>query len=169
MKLSLSASLSLTQKGKEEALRKVHNINERLRNVLIQLVTPQTVEQIINTRAGNNNQAGIIQLIIELINEGFIAKDGGAIASPVVTSGSGGIVQVADGFVLSEAKFLLVDFCVDSFGTQAQAFIDQIDKCKDPTSLQLCLKNIHAATQSECPNRLPALMKAIAEINKTAY
>jgi hypothetical protein len=169
MKLSLSASLSLTPKGKEEALHKVHNINERLRNVLIQLATPQTVEQIINTRAGNNNQAEVVQLIIELINGGFVAKDGGTMASPVVTSASGGSVQLTDGFILSEAKFLLVDFCVDSFGTQAQTFIDQLDGCKNATGLQLCLKNIHAATQSECSDRLPALMKAIAEINKTAY
>jgi hypothetical protein len=168
MKLSLSASLSLTPKGREEALHKVHNINERLRSVLILLGTPQTVEQIINQRIENSNQAGIVQLIIELINGGFVAKDGGTMASPVVTSASGGVVQVTEGFVLSEAKFLLVDFCVDSFGTQAQTFIDQIDGCKNPTSLQLCLKNIHAATQSQSPDLLPALMKVIAEINKTA-
>ncbi len=169
MKLSFSASLSLTPKGREEALHKVLNINERLRNVLIQLVAPQTVEQIINKRTGSSNQAEVVQCIIELINGGFVAKDGGTIDSHDITSASSGIVQLANGFVLSEAKFLLVDFCVDSFGTQAQTYIDQIEECKDPTGLQLCLKNIHAATQSKCPDLLPALMKVIAEINKTAY
>jgi hypothetical protein len=167
MKLSLSASLSLTPKGKEEALHKVHNINERLRNVLIQLVTPQTVEQIINNKAGSN-QAQVVQLIIELVNEGFVAKDGGVAAGTVVTSASGGSVQLADGFVLSEAKFLLIDFCVDSFGTQAQAFINQIEGCKNPSGLQLYLNNIHAAIQNKYADRLPVLMKAIVEINKTA-
>jgi hypothetical protein len=167
MKLSLSASLSLTPKGKEEALHKVHNINERLRSVLIQLVTPQTVEQIINNKTGSN-QAQVVQHIIELINGGFVAKDGGVAASSVDISASGGIVQLADGFVLSEAKYLLVDFCVDSFGTQAPAFINQIEGCKNPTGLQLCLNNIHAAIQSNYADRLPALTKTIAEINKTA-
>lgn len=168
MKLSLSANLILTPKGKEEALHKVHNINERLRNVLIQLVTPQTVEQLINGKTGSSNQAGVVQIIIELINGGYVAKDAGVEAGPVVTSASGGIIHLADGFILSEAKFLLVDFCVDSFGTQAQAFIDQIDGCKNPTGLQLCLNNIHASIQGKYADRLPALMKVIAEINKTA-
>jgi hypothetical protein len=169
MKLSLSANLSLTPKGKEEATSQVHNINERQRKVLIQLGTPQTVEQIINQRVGKYSQAEIVQLIIELINGGYVVKDGGPAASPVVISASGEIVQITDDFVLSEAKFLLVDFCVDSFGTRAQTYIEQIDGCKDQTSLKLCLKNIHAVTQSECPDRLPALMKAIVEIKKTAY
>jgi hypothetical protein len=168
MKLSLSASLILTPKGNEEALHKVHNINERLRNVLIQLVTPQTVEQIINNKAGGSNQAGVVQLVIELINGGFVAKDSAAEAGTVDTSASGGIVQLADDFALSVAKFLLVDFCADCFGIQAQAFVDQIGECKNPTRLQLCLNNIHAALQSKYSDRLPALMKVITEINKTA-
>jgi hypothetical protein len=167
MKLSLSARLSLTPKGKEEALHKVQNINERLRGVLIQLATPQTVEQVINSKAGSN-QAQVVQYIIELINGGFVAKDGGVAASSVELSASGGSVQLADGFVLSEARYLLVDFCVDSFGTQAQAYINQIEGCKNPAGLQLCLNNIHAASQSKYPDRLPALMKVIAEINKSA-
>ena len=168
MKLSLSAKLILTPKGKEEALSKVHNINERLRNVLIQLVTPQTVEQIINNKASGSNQAGVVQLIIELINGGFVVKEGEVAASSVDTSASGGSARLADGFVLSEARFLLVDFCVDSFGTQAQTFTNQIEGCKNPSDLQLYLNNIHAAIKSKYSDRLPALMTVIAEITRTA-
>ena len=168
MKLSSSASLSLTSKGVEEALGQVHKINERMRSVLILLGTPQTVEQVVNKKIGSLNQSAIIQLIIELINGGFVAKDGGTIADRVAVSSSGEVAQVVDEFVLSEAKFLLIDFCVDSFEAQAQTYIDQVEKCSNQASLKVCLKNIHEVIKRECKDRLPELMHVIAEINKTA-
>jgi hypothetical protein len=165
--MKLSASLSLTPKGVEEALNRVHKINVRQRSVLILLGTPQTVEHVIGKRVALFSHDEILELIIELIDGGFVSVDGEPAARPAA-SASGEIIQIADDIVISEAKFLLVDFCVDSFGTQSQKFVDQLGGCKNEKNLQLCLKNIYAVTENECPGRLPVLMRVIAEINKTA-
>jgi hypothetical protein len=73
-----------------------------------------------------------------------------------------------EGIIVSEAKFLLVDFCVSSFGRQSQEYTDEIAKCKTEQSLGVCLNNIYAVTQNYCPERLPNLLVTIAEINRTA-
>ena len=165
--MKLSASLSLTPKGVDEALNRVHKISVRQRSVLILLGTPQTVEHVISKRESLFSHDEILETIIELVDGGFASIDGEPAARPTV-SASGEIIQIANDVIISEAKFLLVDFCVDSFGTQSQKFVDQIGGCKNEKNLQLCLKNIFAITESQCPNRLPVLMKVIAEINKTA-
>jgi hypothetical protein len=165
--MKLSASLSLTPKGVDEALNRVHKISARQRSVLILLGTPQTVEHVIGRRESLFNHDEILETIIELVDGGFVSVDGEPAARPVL-SASGEIIQIANDIILSEAKFLLVDFCVDSFGTQSQKFVDQIGACKNERNLQLCLKNIYVVTESQSPDRLPALMRVITEINETA-
>jgi len=165
--MKLSASLSLTPKGVDEALNRVHKVNVRLRSVLILLGTPQTVEQVISKRQALFSTDEILEIILELVDGGFVSAEGEPIPRPVV-SASGEIIQIADDIIVSEAKFLLVNFCVDSFGTKSQTFIDQIGACKTVKNIQLCLKNIYAVTESQIPDRLPDLMKVITEINKTA-
>jgi hypothetical protein len=165
--MKLSASLSLTPKGVDEALNRVNKINARQRSVLILLATPQTVEHVIGKREALFTHDEILEVIVELVDGGFISVAGEPAARPVV-SASGEIIRIVDDIIISEAKFLLVDFCVDSFGTQSQKFVDQIGACKNEKNLQLCLKNIYAITEIKSPERLPALMNVIAEINKTA-
>jgi hypothetical protein len=165
--MNLSASLSLTPKGVEEALNRAYKLNIRLRSVLILLGKPQTLEYVLQMRQALFNHEEIIELINELANEGFVHVNGGTVpraTSPV----SGGKIQLLDGIIISEAKFLLVDFCVDSFGTQSQTFVDELGGCKNEKNLQLCLKNIYAATEMHSPDRLPGLLKIIEEINATA-
>jgi hypothetical protein len=165
--MKLSASLSLTPKGVDEALNRVHKISVRQRSVLILLGTPQTVEHVISKRESLFSHEEILETIIELADGGFVSIDGEPAGRPSV-SASGEIIQIANDIIISEAKFLLVDFCVDSFGTQSQKFVDQIGACKNEKNLQLCLKNIYAITESQCPDQLPVLMRVITEINKTA-
>jgi hypothetical protein len=165
--MKLSASLSLTPKGVDEALNRAHKISARLRSVLILLGTPQTVEYVISKRESLFNHDEILETIIELVDSGFVSIEGEPATRPAA-SASGEIILIANDIIISEAKFLLVDFCVDSFGTQSQKFVDQLGACKNEKNLQLCLKNIYAITETQCPDRLPVLMKVIAEINKTA-
>ena len=80
----------------------------------------------------------------------------------------GGNVQLLEGIIISEAKFLLIDFCVDSFGKRSQKFVDELDGCKNEKHLQTCLKNICVATEEHSPDRLAVLLKVIADINATA-
>jgi hypothetical protein len=77
-------------------------------------------------------------------------------------------LHLDDEVILSEAKFLLTDFCVDSFGTQSQVFVDGIRGCKSVKDLRFHTNDIYTATGKFCPDRLPTLLAVIEEINATA-
>lgn len=164
MKMNLSGcSISLTPKGVDEAMNRTYKVNVKYRSVLIHLGTrPQSVDTALQMHSVFEPEE-IIEAISGLIREGFVA-----LHEVETAAASGAGVKLQDGFIVSEAKFLLVDFCVNSFGTQSQKFVEEIGKCRSEQSLQICLKNIYALTQSDHPDRLPSLHKAIAEINQTA-
>ncbi len=164
--MKLSASLSLTPKGVEEVLNRTYKLNFRQRSVLILLGKPQTIDHIIQ-KLQIFSQDEVIEVIRDIENGGFIAVNGGAIPRATAPA-SGGNIQLLDGIIITEAKFLLVDFCVDSFGTQSQEFIDEIGSCENKNNLQLCLKKIYATTEMHAHDRMPILLKIIAEINATA-
>jgi hypothetical protein len=164
--MNSSASVSLTPKGVDEALNRTYKLNIRQRSVLILLGKPQTIDYILQKQQ-LFNQDEVMEIINQLVSEGFVAVSGGTIPGASAPT-SGGNIQLMEGIVISEAKFLLVDFCVDSFGTQSQTFVDELGGCKNEKNLQLCLKNIYAAIETHSPDRLPALMKIIGEINATA-
>ena len=71
-------------------------------------------------------------------------------------------------FILSEAKYLLVDFCVDSFGTRSQTFADEIGACRSAESFTSCLSKVINETRTHCPDRLAALTGVVRAINETA-
>ena len=164
--MNSSASVSLTPKGVDEALNRTYKINIRQRSVLILLGKPQTIEYILQKQQ-LFNQDEVMEIINQLVSEGFVAVGGGTMPRAQAPA-SGGNIQLMEGIVISEAKFLLVDFCVDSFGTQSQTFVDELGGCKNEKNLQLCLKNIHAAIEMHSPDRLPVLIKIVREINATA-
>ena len=164
--MNLTASLSLTQKGEEEVSTRAYKLSIRLRSVLIFLGKPLTLAYLLQKQQ-LFNQKEVIEIINELVNDGFVAVDGEDTGRAAVHA-SGGNIQLLEGVIISEAKFLLVDFCVDSFGTQSQKFVDELGVCKNEKSLQLCLKNIYATTEKLSPDSLSVLLKIIKEINATA-
>ncbi|OIQ99481.1 hypothetical protein GALL_184180 [mine drainage metagenome] len=166
--MNLSDTLSLTPKGVDEALNRTYKVNIRQRSVLILLGKPQTVEYVLQKQQQLFNRDEVIQIVNELAGEGFVDINGGTVARAAASLSSGSNIQLLEGIIISEAKFLLVDFCVDSFGTQSQTFVDELGGCKNEKNLQLCLKNIYAATEANSPDRLSILLKIIEEINATA-
>lgn len=163
--MNLSASLSLTPKGVEEVMNRAFKLSVRHRSVLIVLGKPQTIEHILQMQQIYHHDE-IIETINDLVNEGFVAVNGTAILR-ATTSAPSGNIQLVDGITISEAKFLLIDFCVDSFGTQSQKYVDELGGCKNEKCLQLCLAEIYAATEIRSPDRLPALLEIVKEINAT--
>jgi hypothetical protein len=163
MKMNLSGcSISATPKGVDEAMNRTYKVNVKYRSVLIHLGTrPQAVEHTLHIHSVFEPDE-VIDAISGLIREGFVALHDAEAAAP-----SGEDLRLQDGIIVSEAKFLLVDFCVTSFGTQSQMFTDEIGKCKTEQNLRVCLKNIYAVAVDSCPDRLPSLLKTIAEINQT--
>lgn len=171
--MNLSAGLHITPKGVEEVKSRVYKLSIRKRSVLILLDNPQTIEYVLQKSVFHKDE--ILEEINNLVRDGFVALTDGvpqpvaATASSRAEGGAGGVnFLLEDGVVLSEAKFLLVDFCVDSFGTQSQSFIDEIGECRSVKNLGLCLRKLHEATQKRCPERLPVLLRLIGEINATA-
>lgn len=174
--MNLSASLLITPKGEEEVKNRVYKLSIRKRSVLILLEKPQTVEYVLQKSVFHQDE--IIEEINSLVREGFVTASGvtpDAVAQPAKmeaksTAGelTGGNFHLEEEVILSEAKFLLVDFCVDTFGTQSQVYVDEIGECKNVKNLYLSLRNIYAATEKQHPNRLPVLLGVIKEINETA-
>ena len=144
-------------------MNRTYKVNIKYRSVLIHLGTkPQSIEHTLHIHSVFEPEE-VIEAISDLIREGFVAVYEAEAAAP-----SAADLRLQDGIIVSEAKFLLVDFCANSFGTQSKMFTDEIGKCKNAQSLRVCLKNIFAVIQNSCPDRLPFLLKAIAEINQTA-
>lgn len=171
--MDLSANLNLTQKGEDEVKRRAYKLSMRKRSVLILLDKPKPVEQVLAKCVFPRNE--VIEEIEALIQDGFISLGGDVNAvrpaAPVLPTAApvaGGTFHLDDEIIVSEAKFMLTDFSVDSFGTQSQGFVDAIRACKKVQDVRLCLSGILAATEKQCPNRLPVLLGLIKEINETA-
>ena len=169
--MELSANLSLTPKGVEEVKLRVHKLGMKKRSVLILLDTPKSLAQIIDKSVFPETE--IRGEIGALIGEGFIATDGAGApraetprTAPPAAADT--VIAVDDEIILSEAKFLLTDFVVDSFGTQSQAFVDAIRACKQVVDFRSCLGAIVATVEKRHPARLPALRQLVGEINDTA-
>lgn len=160
-------SLSITPKGLDEVNNRTHKLSIRKRSILILLKNPQSIEFIFEKVVFPRHE--VLEAIHELAHEGFVVLSGDAMPQNTAPhTANKDVFHLENGIILSEAKFLLVDFCVDGFGTQSQEFVDKLGACKNENALKTCLLEIYAATRNFCPDRIPLLQKLIAEINATA-
>lgn len=170
--MDFSTSLKITPKGAEEIKSRTHKLGMKKRSVLLLLDQPQSIQTIVGKSLFP--QAEIMAEIHDLITEQFIAAGANGAhhdavpGPPTAAPGAGGSFHLVGGIIISEAKFLLVDFCVDNFGTQSQAFVDEIRACSKEGELGFCLAKIVTAAKKQCPDRLPALLGLVVEINETA-
>lgn len=172
--MNLSASLYITPKGEDEVKRRVYKLDMKKRSLLILLDRPQTIEYLGGKTVLPPEEFNAV--IISLIQDGFIATGNVAVGAAAPSAAAAGSAQPAgnvrihidDDVILSEAKFLLTDFCVDSFGTSSQAYVDAIRACKSVNDLRYQLNAILAAAEKQAPAQLPTLIKVIQEINATA-
>lgn len=162
--MEASTRLSITAKGEDELKHRLYKLSIRKRSVLVSVEKPHTVAQVVERSVFQEDE--ILDEIRALENEGFVVFEG-AEASTRKAARQRGRFELNDDIVLSEAKYLLIDFCVDSFGTHAQTLADGIRICKTPESLAKSLQAIAGAAEKQCPDRLPALFKIIQEINET--
>jgi hypothetical protein len=75
---------------------------------------------------------------------------------------------LADGFALSEAQFLLSDFCIQHFFNEKD-LIGLIQNARDPEALRVLLSHISTLTlaDKDQPHLAKALASCIEEINST--
>ena len=161
--------LQITGKGEDELKRRIYKLGMKKRSVLILLDQPQSIQHVLGKSVFPQRE--ILEEIRALLGDQFIAVsfDGAAGSGPApATRGPDAGVGLQGGIILSEAKFLLIDFCVDHFGTRSQTFVDDISACSKEQDLGFCLGQVLAAAQQQCPDRIPALLRVIREINETA-
>ena len=97
-----------------------------------------------------------------------VPKSASAAAHPSLSPSGQVDFTLLEDIILSEAKYLLVDFCVDSFGTRSQSFADEIGSCRNADSFSVCLTKVFSETRTHCPERLSALTGVVKAINETA-
>lgn len=169
--MDLPANLYITQKGVDEVKLRMHKLGMKKRSVLLLLLdTPKNLLQILNKSVFPEHE--VRQEVSALIGEGYIATNGEGAPRPEAPRpaelAAGAVIVLDDEIILSEAKFLLADFAVDSFGTQSQAVVDAIRACTSVADFRLCLTALLASVEKKCPKQLPALRKLVEDINETA-
>jgi hypothetical protein len=164
--MNLSANLSITEKGMEEIKLRRFKLALRARSFLILLDTPKTMEQVLQKTLFPKDET--VEELQILIRDGFLAIDNVVSREEEHHHGvSAGNSRLNDDIVLSEGKFLLVDFCVDCFGTRSQGFVDQIRACTSAEELDASLGQIYSAVQRTQPEHMQQLLKLINEINES--
>lgn len=170
--MNFSTSLQLTSKGADEVARRSYKLSLKKRSVLILLDQAQTIEYVLRKSVFPREE--IVDEIRALLRDAFIAICGGEARRPDDKAKAAGLPIVDGGFLLypdislSEAKFLLIDFCVDRFGTRSDALVEEIRACSREKELGCCLGKTFAAVEKQCPDGLPALHELIKRINDTA-
>jgi hypothetical protein len=69
---------------------------------------------------------------------------------------------------LSQARFMLSEFCLNQFGVQSQEFVDAVNRCGDVAALQKVVSLIRTEMLNRHRDRLPLLVACVREINETA-
>lgn len=162
--MDLSDNLTITQKGADEIKNRTYKLSMKKRSVLILLETPRSVEHIIKKSVFPLDE--IVAEIQALVHDGFISAGRiTSLAANATTSVEN--FHLHDDVILPEAKFLLIDFCTDHFGSRSQAFATEIRACTSAKHLSHCLVNIFATAKTHCPDRIQVLRNLIKEIRDT--
>lgn len=166
--MDFSTRLRLTPKGEDEVKDRRYRLSIRRRSVLVQLETAQTVEYLLDRTVFHEDE--IMHELDALLHDGFVTLDTSiiAMANNATADEPDDIYHLDENIVLSKARFLLIDFCVDSFGTQSETFANDIRSCKNAQKLSQCVRSISRTAEIQCPDRLPELALLIQKINATA-
>ncbi len=87
--------------------------------------------------------------------------------SPFARTARPSFPMLDSGVSMSQARFVLCDFCLDQFGTRAQPLIDAIEAASDVAELQQVLDGITAEVRRHVKDQLPVLMAKVREANQS--
>ncbi|WP_432721849.1 hypothetical protein R0381_002056 [Jeongeupia wiesaeckerbachi] len=165
--MDLSADLMISPKGEEEIKNRTFKLSIRKRSVLLLLGKPRSLLELLEKTVYPRDD--IISDVVEMARDDFLAIQGVAdmrqgAKAPAPADG----LQLDPELIVSEARFLLIDFCVDAFGPHSQAFVDEISACKTVDQLLTCVHTIHRFALQSFPAQVLALHSVVTDINKTA-
>ncbi len=184
--------LALTLKGTEELTLRTYRLDVKLRNILfmIQKGTP-TIDAILQNSIFPREE--VVEKLRLLLKEQFVELGAAAsaatsqaasgarsesleVASDPATVGAPPFARTAlpafptlePAVSMSQARFLLSDFCLDQFGAKAQPIIDAIEASVEVADLQPVLDAITVELRKRSKDLLPLLLAKVREINQTA-
>ena len=185
-----TATLHLTDKGTDEVANRTFKLGIKLRSVLLLLHKPQTVEFALHKSVFPEEE--VIGVIDSLVKEGFVQLEAGKpvaaaespppAAAPAAASqpaapaapaapkpaSAVGEFELDEEIIISEAKFLLIDFSVDCFGMQSEKLTEDIRACKTVSALRALVKELLAMVHKLKPAQLDAFRDTIRKVNETA-
>lgn len=176
--MDLTQSLSLTPKGEDELKNRVYKLNMKKRNVLILLQQPRTIQYVTDKAVFDAKE--LLEEIVTLVKEGFLKLSGEGGIDTASLSGVGaqaekpkpipfdGNLTISEDIILSEARFLMVDYCVEVFKTNSTKFVEKLGVCKTVEEFTQCALEICEVTKSKYPEYAPAFHGVLKEINSTA-
>ena len=168
--------LSLTPKGTEALRSRAPKLDADVRNILSLIEQGITSAEAILQRSKSPRDE-VIRGLRALLSNRFVAIAAGDGAAPPGTpesmpsgtSGASARLSLKLGVSPSQARFALSNFCLAQFGTEGQSLADVVDFCSDVGSLQEALNDIRVEVDRRCPDRLPALVACVHEINETDF
>jgi len=195
MSSRVSTHFALTAKGVEELALRTHRLDNRLRNILflIQKGTP-TIEAILQNSIFPHEEVieklrGLLkERFVELVagltpapapsrsqatradatpsETAEIARGPTTVGAPPPRQAAPTLFPRLDsGISMSQARFVLCDFCLDQFGANAQPLLAAIEEATDVDGLQRVLDAVTTEVRRRFNDQLPALMAKVREIN----
>ena len=167
------ACFVLTNKGSEELSLRTYRLDIKLRSllVLIQKCSP-TLEAVLQKSIFPREEA--LERLRVLVKDQFVALDNNAareapstINASKARPGPGAAGDALDpGISLSQARFGLSDFCLDSFGVDAQPLVDVINAAGDLPALQSVVDDLLKRVSGQ-EAMLATLRDRIRDINES--
>jgi hypothetical protein len=166
----------LTPKGAEELRGRSPKLDAHERNIL-SLIDQGTAAAETILQRSKSTRDEVIEGLRLLLSSGFIASSTGDASAPAappapapsVADSISERLKFKPGISPSQARFALSNFCLDQFGTEGQDLADAVGFCTDVDSLQMALDNIRTEVKRLFPERRPALVACVREINETDY
>jgi hypothetical protein len=171
--MNLSDTLLITARGAVEVRDQIANLDTKARGVLLTLAkAPRTIGELV----GNLplERADALLRIDALLKEGFVSNERAGSRSAtqaednVHAAQATGRLELKAGIFLSEARFLLTDFCLDFFGGEADKLVNAVEDADGVAGLNRCLQDIGARLAKKDPKAMPSLQRIVAVINETA-
>ena len=174
--MNLTQSVSLTPKGEDELKNRVYKLNMKKRNVLILVQQPRTIQYVMDRAVFDAKE--LIDEIVSLVKEGFLKLSGESTAHAAAASSKpvekakpipfDGNLTIREDIVLSEARFLMADYCVEVFRTNSTQYVEKLSACKTVDEFAQCAKEICEVTKSAYPEYAETFQTVLKEINQSA-
>jgi hypothetical protein len=168
--MQMSDTLLITPSGSRKISDPAAGLDSKARSILLALsAAPHAIGELLGNLPVERAESLI--RIADLLKEGLVSSRAAAPRTQAQTQRELPPVDGLDlkhGIFLSEARFLLTDFCVDVLGAGSEKLTTGVENANGVDGLRDCLRDIAALIAQEHPAALPTLHGIVLAINETA-